>query len=249
MWEKLSELQKEFLDSPELNTEVYKNYLVQRFLYETLKLSGNSLPEQDFAEIITTSKRPHTPEGTKAYDLWQAWLFTAQAAQKHEKMDLRFIQSIAAKVMKHTGGETTTTVGRYDSSLGDFRLGEDYNEAYPLADYRKIPVLLDALCRDVDARIDKVNGIQALRLAAGFMYEFMHIRPFGAGNLETGLLGINYIQLYHNEPLLMPYAEERLPFLNALKKGKINQTSETFDEFIARQQIKFYQEQLEALQA
>ena len=66
MWEKLSELRQKFLDTPELNTEVYRNYIVQRFLYETLKLAGNPLPEQDFTEIITTSKRPRSIEGTKA---------------------------------------------------------------------------------------------------------------------------------------------------------------------------------------
>ena len=48
MWEKLSELRQKFLDTPELNTKVYRNYIVQRFLYETLKLAGNPLPEQDF---------------------------------------------------------------------------------------------------------------------------------------------------------------------------------------------------------
>lgn len=248
MWEKLNELREEFLSNPELNTKVYKNYIVQRFLYEILKLTDNPLPEQDFAEIIVTAKRPRSIEGVKAYDLWQAWEFITQSAKKQEKIDLPFIQAIAAKVMKHTGGETTTSVGRYDSSLGDFRLGEDYNEVYPLADYRKIPVLLGAVCSETTTRINKANSIQALRLGADFMYKFIHIRPFGAGNLETGLLVMNYIQLYCNEPLLMLYANERSQFLNALKRGKISQTPETFEEFIALQQIKFLQEQLEALQ-
>lgn len=246
MWEELNELRKEFLSSPELNTEIYKNYVVRRFLYETLKLTGNPLPEQDFTEIIVTSKHPHSTEGIKAHDLWHAWQFIAQAAPKHEKIDLTFIQAIAAKVMRHTGKETTTSVGRYDSSLGDFRLGEDYNEVYLLADFRKIPALLGAVCRSLNARIDKVSGIQALRLAAEFMYDFIHIRPFGAGNLETGLLIMNYIQLYRNEPLLILYADERPQFLNALKRGKISQTPEAFEEFIARQQIKFYKDQLES---
>lgn len=249
MWEKLNELRQEFLNTPELNTKTYKNYLIQHLLYEILKLEDNPLPEQDFAKIITTGKRPRSTDGTKAYDLWQAWVFIAKTTQEHEKLNLTFMQAIAAKVMKHTGGETTTSVGRYDSSLGDFRLGEDYNEVYPLADYRKIPALLAFACRDVNARIDKANGIQTLRLAADFMYEFAHIRPFGAGNLETGLLAMNYIQLYHDEPLLILYADERPGLLNALKRGKISQTPETFEEFIACQQIKFLTEQLDALQA
>ena len=72
MWEKLNELRQEFLNTPELNTKTYKNYLVQRLLYETLKLGGNPLPEQDFAEIITTGKHPRSTDRTKAYDIWQA---------------------------------------------------------------------------------------------------------------------------------------------------------------------------------
>lgn len=249
MWEKLSELRQKFLDTPELNTEVYRNYIVQRFLYETLKLAGNPLPEQDFTEIITTSKRPRSIEGTKAYDLWQAWLFIVRAAEERKKMNLTFIQAIAEKVMKHTGKETTTSVGRYDSSLGDFRLGEDYNEVYPLADYRKIPALLALACREANARLDTDNETQALQLATSFMYDFAHIRPFGAGNLETGLLAMNYIPLYRNEPLLMLYADDRPQFLEAVKRGKISQTPEIFEEFMARQQIKFFEEQLDTLHA
>lgn len=247
MWEELSELRQVFLGNPELNTAVYRNYIVQRFLYETLKLADHPMPEPDFSEIIASGKRPRSAEGKKAYDLWQAWLFISKAAGEHTKMNLTFIQSLAAKVMKHTGRETTTSVGRFDTSLGDFRLGEDYDEVYPLADYRKVPDLLAQACREVNARLDKANGIQALRLAAGFMYDFVHIRPFGAGNLETGLLAMNYIQLYRNEPLLMLYADDRPQFLNALKRGKISQTPETFEIFIASQQIKFLKEQLATL--
>lgn len=245
MWEELSDLRKEFLSHPNLNTEIYRNYITRRFLYETLKLADNDLPEAEFDELMNTGKRPRTPAGLKAYDLWQAWQFISQAALKHEKTGLEFIQKIASKVMKHTGGETTTSIGRYDSSLGDFRLGEDYNEVYPLADYRNIPLLLGAACRDINARIDKISGIQALRLAADFMYDFAHIKPFGAGNLETGLLAMNYIQLYHNEPILIISSTDRSAFLTALKRGRISQTPEAFEQFIAEQQIKFFKEQLE----
>lgn len=244
MWEELSELRKTFLSKPELNTEIYKDFIIHRFLYETLKLTGNDLPRQEFEEMIHSGKRPHKTDMLKAYDLWQAWLYIAKAAGKQEEFNLEFTRSIAARVMKHTGKETTTTVGRYDTSLGDFRLGEDYNEIYPLADYRKIPELLDAACQNVNTHINKVNGIRTLRLAADFAYEYAHIRPFGAGNLATGLLLMNYILLYHNEPLVILFTDDRADLLNALKRGKINQYPQIFESFVAEQQMKFLKEQL-----
>ena len=68
--------------------------------------------------------------------------------------------------MKHTGGETTTSVGRYDTSLGDFRLGEDYDELYPLADFRKIPLLLDKLCRTTDVQLTEAGVSENIKIVA-----------------------------------------------------------------------------------
>lgn len=244
MWEELRELRERFLATPDLNTEIYRNYIIHLFLYETLKLANNNLPRQEFEEIIATKKRPHSTDGLKAYDLWKAWLFVEEAAGKHQKTEMEFIQAIAARVMKHTGGETTTTVGRYDSSLGDFRLGEDYDETYPLADFRKIPDLLAMAWKQVNIRIDTSTNTEALRLAATFMYEFAHIKPFGGGNIETGLLVMNYILLYHHEPPLVLFSSKRSELLNTLQRGKISQTPEIFEHFIAEQQIIFFKEQL-----
>lgn len=244
MWEELRELREKFLATPGLNTEIYRNYIIHLFLYETLKITNNTLPEQEFEEIINTGKRPHSPNGLKAYDLWKAWLFVKEVAEKHQKTEMEFIQTIASKVIKHTGGEITTSVGRYDSSLGDFRLGEDYNETYPLADFRKIPDLLAIAWRKVNTGLNSGNDTETLHLAADFMYEFAHIKPFGEGNIETGLLAMNYIQLYHNNPLLVVFSSERSELLNVLKRGKISQTPEKFEHFIVEQQIKFFKEQL-----
>lgn len=191
--------------------------------------------------MLDTGKRPGTDLGMKAYDLWKTYLFIEKKAEEKVKLDLPFVRQIAARVMTHTGGEINTTIGGYDTSLGDFRLGEDYDEVYPLSDFRKIPEQLQAICEDVNCRIDKVKGMQLIHLAADFMYEFAHIKPFGAGNLETGLLLMNYMQLYQQEPLVVLFAEDRPALLNALKRGENNQTPQVFENFVATQQIKLLQ--------
>lgn len=224
----------------EINADFYRNREMLLFLYEVLKLTDTAIQKQAFIDITKTGRRPLGKLGTKAYDLWQAYLYVCQNAGIKKELDLPFVQTTAAKIMKHTGGETNTTIGSYDTSLGDFRLGEDYDEIYPLSDFRKIPEQLQALCRDINVRINKINGIQTLHLAADFMYEFAHIKPFGAGNLEIGLLLMNYIQLFHQEPLIVLFAEDKSQLLNALKRGEINQTPAVFENFVASQQIKLF---------
>lgn len=238
MWQELSELRELFLSRRRNPSEEYEKKAMLLFLYETLKLTGNGISKQVFIDMTLTGERPHNPQGSRAYDLWKAFLYVKETAATHQKLSAGWIQKVAMQVMKHTGRELTTTVGEYDTSLGDFRLGEDYDELYPLSDYRKIPEHLEIACQDVNLRIDKVQGVQTVHLAADFMYTFAHIKPFGAGNLETGLLLMNYIQMYHSEPLIIIFAEDRPLLWKALKRGEINQTPAVFENFVASEQIK-----------
>ena len=95
------------------------------------KLSGwadTHLPPTIFENIVSTGKPQSTETTRQAYDLWQAWQYCEKQAALRQPLDLSFVRAVSARIMKHTGGETTTSVGRYDTSLGDFRLGEDYDE-------------------------------------------------------------------------------------------------------------------------
>lgn len=147
-------------------------------MYEIFKLAGHLLPEEQFQYIIHNNKRPHEPEQLRVYDLWQAWLYTKEQADKHQTFSMELIQKINAKVMKHTGKEITTTIGRYDSSLGDFRLEEDYNSVYPIADYTQIPELLNALCRKVNAESQEGKVIPLIKIGIHYLFEFAHIKTF-----------------------------------------------------------------------
>ena len=81
-------------------------------------------------------------------DLSNAFLYVMKCAQQRKKLAPEFIREISAKVMQHTGKEVYTAVGGYDTSLGDFRLGEEYYEEGVLADFTQIPDRLSLLCKE-----------------------------------------------------------------------------------------------------
>lgn len=245
MWQQYLQLRQQYLEQPKTGTQIYQNYVRNLFLYELSALSGFVIPQEDFEHMISSSKPQHTSPARKVYDLWQAWKYTEKEAEGHQPFTSELVQHIAAHIMKHTGGEITTSVGRYDSSLGDFRLGEDYTAVYSIADYRKIPAYLDALCRETNIFLKEDNVTAILKAAAAYLYRFAHIKPFGAGNIETGLLSINYVFLYHQYPLLFIFSEDKAGGLDALKSKDMNHIPEEFEEFIVQQQIKFFEQEID----
>jgi Fic family protein len=97
----------------------------------------------------------------------------------------------------------------------------------------------------VNNRISLVKGIDIVKLAADIHYNFVNIHPFGDGNGRVSRLLMNYIQLYHQEPLIKIFTEDRTEYINALNKTEENENPEIFREFIYRQQTKFYEVELE----
>lgn len=243
MWQEYIRLREDYLKKSITQSDAYREYLRDHFLYEIFKLAGHLLPEEDFQYIIHNNKRPHDTIPLQAYDLWQAWLYTKEQAALHKPFCMELVQKINEKVMKHTGREITTTIGRYDSSLGDFRLGEDYNSDYPIAEYARIPHLLGALCRKVNAEFEEGKVVPLIKTAINYLFEFAHIKPFGEGNIETGMLSMNYLFLYHHQPLLTIFADDRPELLNAIKTKDISRTPEEFERFILKEQIKFLTEE------
>ena len=72
-----------------------------------------------------------------------------------------------------------------------------------------------------------------------------HIHPFGDGNGRTSRLLTDYIQLYHDEPLVKIFTEDRAIYIDALNETEEKEDSEIFGNFICEQQIKFYEAEIE----
>ena len=110
--------------------------------------------------------------------------------------------------------------------------------------YTLWPLLLDNLCRTTEVQLTEAGVSENIKIVANFMYDFMHIKPFGYCNLETGILLINFLELKEEHPLLILFADDRAELLNALKRGKISETPETLEAFILHEQIKFFNREI-----
>jgi Fic family protein len=104
---------------------------------------------------------------------------------------------------------------------------------------------LEEFTTNLKERIDTVSGIDILKLAADVHYNFVNIHPFGDGNGRTARLLMNYIQLYHNQPFIKIFTEDRVEYIECLNETEAQQNPDIFREFIASQQIKFLKAEIE----
>ncbi len=105
--------------------------------------------------------------------------------------------------------------------------------------------MLQALIENVNSRIDKVSGDDIIKLSADIHYNLVNIHPFGDGNGRTSRLFMNYIQLYHNEPLIKIFTDDRAEYIDSLNETEEKADLNIFRDFVCSQQIKFYESELE----
>ncbi|HET6557732.1 MAG TPA: Fic family protein, partial [Prolixibacteraceae bacterium] len=192
---------------------------------------------------ITAPVKPLT-DHLMVKEHYNAFLKIKQDAIEKRKLSVDYIQEINALVMKSTGAMTSTISGNFDTSKGDLRLAQVYVDKKYFPDFNKVPSLLEGLVKNVNDRIDEVTGDDIIKLSADIHYNFVNIHPFGDGNGRTSRILMNYIQLYHKEPLVKIFTEDRAEYIDALNETEEKEDLNIFRDFICRQQIKFYESEL-----
>ena len=178
-------------------------------------------------------------------DHYNAFLMLKEAAKKKRKLSIDFIKEISSIVMKSTGSKVSTISGDFDTSKGDLRLAQVYVDVKYFPDFSKVPKLLQQLIDNVNSRIDNTYGDEIIKLSADLHYNFVNIHPFGDDNGRTARLLMNYIHLYHKEPLIKIFTDDRAAYIDALNETENKEDLDIFRNFICLQQIKFYEAELE----
>lgn len=247
MWNRLQTLREKYLNQGIRDSVDYEKFCMISIVYNSSKIEGCSLSEIDTKLLIEnniTSKGKPLSDHLMVKDHYNAFLKIKQDALNKRKLSVDFIKEVNALVMNSTGGIHNTISGSFDTSKGDFRLAQVYVDKKYFPDFNKVPRLLDDFIENVNERIDLVTDNDIVKLSADVHYNFVNIHPFGDGNGRTSRLLMNYIQLYHNEPLIKIFTEDRAEYIEALNETEEKGDISIFRDFICLQQIKFYELEL-----
>ena len=171
-------------------------------------------------------------------------MFLKEISKKKQKLSIDLIKQVAGLVMKNTGGLVNTMSGTFDTSLGNLRKAQVYVDKKYFPDFSKVENLLIKLVDSVNQRIDKVSNSEILKLSSDIHYNLVNIHPFGDGNGRTSRLMMNYVQMYHQEPLIKIFTEDSSEYIDALNKTEELEDISIFRDFICSQQIKFYKAEI-----
>lgn len=247
MWKKWEHIKKAYL-ALKLNEVIdYEKFSMISMVYHSTKIEGCSLSENDTRFLlendITAQGKPLS-DHLMVKDHFAALIYLKEEAQKKRKISLELIQETAALVMKNTGGPVSAMGGGFDTSKGELRTAQVYVEQKYFPNYQKVEALLLALIEKVNSKLDEVKGAELLKLAADFHYSLVNIHPFGDGNGRTARLLMNYIVLYHDEPLLKIFTEDRADYIDALNQTEAKEDPDIFRNFVVQQQIKFFESEI-----
>jgi len=247
MWDKLRILREQYINHRIMDSIDYEKFCMISIVYHSSKIEGCSLTETDTRVLlehnITSHGKPLT-DHLLVKDHYDAFLKIKNEAINKRRISIDFIREVNALVMNSTGGLTSTISGNFDTSKGDFRLAQVYVDKKYFTDFSKVPGLMKKLVDIVNERIDLVIGDDILKLSADIHYNFVNIHPFGDGNGRTSRLLMNYIQLYHGEPLIKIFTEDRAEYIDSLNETEEKEDINIFRNFICRQQVKFYEAEL-----
>jgi len=248
MWQKFNKLNSEYLSLNLQNVIDYEKFCMISIIWHSTKIEGCSLTETETKVLLennlTANGKPLT-DHLMIKDHFEAFQFIIKEAAKKRKLSIEFIKKIAGLVMKNTGGFRNSISGSFDISKGDLRLAQVYVENKYFPDFSKVPQLLDNLCETVNQKIDSVKNEDIIKLSADLHYNFINIHPFGDGNGRTARLLMNYVQLYHNQPLIKIFSEDRTEYIDKLNETEKKEDLNIFREFIVNQEIKFLKLEIE----
>lgn len=243
MWKELEVLRVKYLKLGLSKAIDYEKFSIISIVYNSTKIEGCSLTENDTKLLLEndiTAKGKPLSDHLMVKDHYAAFLFLKELSVRKEKLSIKLIQQVASYVMKNTGGIINSIAGSFDTSKGELRKAQVYVDRKYFPDFSKVENLLIKLIENVNSRIDNVSGNDILKLSADLHYNLVNIHPFGDGNGRTSRLIMNYIQMYHQEPLIKIFTEDRDEYIQALNDTEEQEDISIFRNFICSQQIKFY---------
>ena len=236
---------KAYLDSGVEEQVNYKRFYLYSIVTHSTAIEGSTVTEIEnqllFDEGIAAKGRSLS-EQMMNLDLKDAYLQAFQIASENPIYTPQLLQQLAAIVMRCTGSEYSTIAGKFDSSIGEFRLcnvsagigGRSY-----LA-YNKVPHAVNDFCKWLNeeiAHVDKKDIAACYSLSFEAHFRLATIHPWVDGNGRTTRLLMNMIQ---RQLGLVPYIvrkEDKGEYIRSLVDSRENDDSTIAQDTMLRHHI------------
>jgi Fic family protein len=180
-----------------------------------------------------------------AEDHYQALKFILEMAYNKRALSHESIKEVASKLMKNTGGVVESISGSFDVSKGEYRkvLVRAGQSVFP--DPNKVPLLMEEFIHSINASMDKVKSpIEIYNLSFDAHFQAVSIHPFGDGNGRFSRLMMNYIQAYHQMPLVYMDQTDKQRYFDTLVQSRASQNIDLFRTYMLELTVKSIEEQI-----
>lgn len=189
-------------------------------------------------EGVTPSGKP-LEHSIMATDHHKALMLVKQIAKTDQKITVSMLQQISAKVMAGSEMVNSSALGTTHAYKGDLRKVANRVAARYFPDPKKVPVLLQQMCDDINSSIGQVQSTeQKLELAFNAHFQFVSIHPFLDGNGRVSRLLMNLLLHRFELPMAIVFKEDKLEYFNALEQSREKEEMQPFYQFMASQYTK-----------
>ena len=217
----------------------YAKFYLYSIITHSTAIEGSTVTEVENRLLFDEGIGAQKPliEQMMNLDLKAAYEQSIVYAREHTDYSVELLCGLSALVMKNTGSEYSTMIGRFSAAKGELRLlnvsagigGRSY------LSYQKVPSRLQEFCQWLNKERKSLNisDIEAIYdLSFEAHYRLVNIHPWADGNGRMSRLVMNMIQYEYAVVPSIVKKEKRKQYISSLEQSEEAEDSKKFKTFM-----------------
>ena len=230
----------------------YAKFYLYSIITHSTAIEGSTVTEIENRLLFDEGIGAQKPliEQMMNLDLKAAYEQSIVYAHEHTDYTVELLCGLSALVMKNTGSEYSTMLGRFSAAKGELRLLNDSagigGRSY--LSYQKVPGRLQEFCQWLNTERKNLNvaDIESIYdLSFEAHYRLANIHPWADGNGRMSRLVMNMIQYEFGVVPSIVKKEKRKQYISSLEQSEEAEDSKTFKTFMLQHHCNNLLKQIE----